>query len=81
MKLKICSRYKEKNDPVSEFCKRCGSALELKTALDVEEERRNYDYFIRDFLVVLANRDPKIKKVFKKLTKARKMEYLFSGRK
>jgi site-specific recombinase XerD/ribosomal protein L40E len=43
LKLKICERCKEKNSPVSKFCKRCGSPLDLKTILDFEKKRREKD--------------------------------------
>jgi len=80
LKVKICSRCKEDNDPISDFCKRCGSALELNIALNLEEERRNYDLFILDFLKLLAKKNPEIKEDFVKLAKQKGLEHLFSDK-
>jgi site-specific recombinase XerD/ribosomal protein L40E len=80
LKLKICPRCKEENDPISDFCKRCGSVLELSTALNLEEERRNYDHFVLDFLKLLAKKNPEIKKDFIKLAKEKRVEHLFSDK-
>jgi len=46
MKIKICPRCKEKNDPLAKFCRRCGSPLDFKFALDLEEKRREKDEIV-----------------------------------
>ena len=38
MNLRICPRCGEKNDPVSNFCKRCASPLDSKVAIELEEK-------------------------------------------
>jgi site-specific recombinase XerD/ribosomal protein L40E len=43
LKVKICERCKEKNDPVSNFCRRCATPLNIKIALDLEEKRVEKD--------------------------------------
>jgi len=43
LKIQVCPRCKEKNDAVSHFCRRCGSPLELKVALDLEEKKKEKD--------------------------------------
>ncbi len=40
LKLKICPKCEEKNDPISRFCGRCATPLEVKVALDLEEEMK-----------------------------------------
>lgn len=46
LKIKFCPRCKEKNDAVSQFCRRCGSPLELKVALDLEVKKKEKDELV-----------------------------------
>jgi len=43
LKVRVCARCKEKNSPTSRFCSRCGSPLDVQTALQVEDERTKAD--------------------------------------
>jgi len=43
LKVRGCQRCQESNDPVSKFCRRCGSPLDLKIALDLEEQKNAKD--------------------------------------
>lgn len=43
LKVRLCQRCQESNDPVSKFCRRCGSPLDLKIALDLEEQKNVKD--------------------------------------
>jgi len=43
MNLRICPRCGEKNDPVSNFCKRCASPLDSKVAMGLEERIKTKD--------------------------------------
>jgi len=43
MNLKICPRCGERNDPVSNFCKRCASPLDSKVAVELEEMMKRKD--------------------------------------
>jgi len=87
LKLKICSRCKEENDPISDFCKRCGSALELETALAIKEQRKDYDTSMMKLLMIITKRltekDPKLKeaiqKEFSKWVNVKELSYLFKG--
>jgi ribosomal protein L40E len=36
LKVKVCARCQFKNSPVSKFCNRCGSALDLRIALETD---------------------------------------------
>ncbi len=38
-----CPRCKEKNEPTAIFCKKCGSPLSIKTAMELEEKRKGDD--------------------------------------
>jgi site-specific recombinase XerD/ribosomal protein L40E len=78
LKVKVCSRCKEDNDPISDFCKRCGSVLDLSIALNLEEERKNYDLLVLEFLKVLAKKHPDIKEDFLELAKQKGIENLFT---
>lgn len=42
-KVRTCPKCKERNDPVSLFCKRCGSPMDLRMALDLQEKRNEKD--------------------------------------
>jgi len=85
LKLKVCPRCKEENDPISDFCKRCGSVLELETALAVDEQRKAYDKSMTRLLWLITNRlmkkDPELKKEiekdFSKWVDQNKLENLF----
>ena len=43
LKTIVCSRCAEKNSPESKFCLRCGSPLDVKTALKLDETRSKAD--------------------------------------
>ena len=43
LKLTICPRCSEKNSPSSKFCRKCGSPLDLKTAIKLDESREKAD--------------------------------------
>jgi integrase/ribosomal protein L40E len=43
LKIVLCPRCNEKNSPTSKFCMRCGSPLDLKSALKVDELRAKAD--------------------------------------
>jgi len=40
LKIKICPRCQEKNDPISRFCKKCASPLSIGIALEVEDKTK-----------------------------------------
>jgi integrase/recombinase XerD len=43
LKIVLCPRCNEKNSPTSKFCMRCGSPMDLKSALKVDEMRTKAD--------------------------------------
>ena len=43
-----CPRCKTKNSPISKFCNRCGLALDLKTAIELDETRNKADKLITE---------------------------------
>jgi len=43
LKIVLCPRCNEKNSPTSKFCMRCGSPMDLKIALKVDEMRSKAD--------------------------------------
>jgi len=73
-----CSKCKETNDSVSQFCKRCGSPLSLKMLLEIEEKRSQFDNFLKEFLVRLSEKDENTKEVFNQVVKEKGLESLFS---
>lgn len=66
LKPKTCPRCEEVNEATNKFCRRCGLALDLKTAMKLDEERKGYDEVIKKFL-----EDPDAQKLF--LEKSKKL--------
>lgn len=87
LRLQICSRCKEKNDPTSDYCKRCASPLELEKALDLDEQRKDYDKSMMRLLALitkkLTDKDPQLKKEIKKefsnWVDKNELDYLFKS--
>lgn len=40
LKVKNCARCMERNSPISKFCARCGSPLDITTAIELDEKRK-----------------------------------------
>lgn len=78
--IRTCAKCGEVNSILAHFCKKCNAPLDLKIMLEVDSKRKEFDNFIRDFLVVLAERDKNIKRIFKEMVKERKLEHLFSDK-
>lgn len=58
LKIRNCARCKERNSPVSKFCSRCGSPLDIKTALELDEKRRTGDEVIS-----MLVKDPSVQEI------------------
>lgn len=58
LKVKNCARCKERNSPLSEFCSRCGSPLDVRTAIELDEKRRTGDEVIS-----MLVKDPKVQEI------------------
>jgi len=58
LKVKNCARCQEKNSPTSKFCTRCGSPLEIKTAIELDEKRKSGDEVIS-----MLVKDPKVQEI------------------
>ena len=56
MTLRICPRRGEKNDPVSNFCKRCVSPLDSKAAIELEERVKRKDKVVARVIETLIKR-------------------------
>ncbi|MGB9659774.1 MAG: tyrosine-type recombinase/integrase [Nitrososphaerales archaeon] len=55
LKVQFCPRCDKKNSPASKFCCKCGSVLDLKTALEIDEKRR-----YGDEVISMLAKDPEI---------------------
>ncbi|MCM8803282.1 MAG: zinc ribbon domain-containing protein, partial [Candidatus Omnitrophica bacterium] len=77
LKLKKCPRCQDVNDPTSQFCKKCGSPLDIETMMKLEENRKKYEDFVFELLKRLAEKDPKVKEEFVSLAKEKNMEDFF----
>lgn len=58
---RICPRCKQVNGPTSDFCSRCGMALAVDVAVDVEKKRSD----IAMALMELVEKDPEVAKILK----------------
>jgi len=50
MSVKVCPRCQIKNSPVSRFCSRCGSALDIKAALEADKRIRTAEEVMETLL-------------------------------
>jgi len=75
--VRICQKCNEPNSSLSHFCKKCGSPLDLKIVLELDEQRKRFEELLRDFLVYYAEKDKNFKKVLVQFIKERKAEDLF----
>ncbi|MFQ6052278.1 MAG: hypothetical protein ACE5K4_11395 [Candidatus Hydrothermarchaeota archaeon] len=67
LKPKECPRCKNFNSPTGKFCTRCGIAMDIKTAIELDERRKNIDE-----LMSILVRDPEVQKILiDKITKLR----------
>jgi integrase len=74
---RTCVRCGHVNSVLSHFCKNCNTPLDLKVMLELDSNRKEFDNFVKDFLLVLAERDKNVKEIFKQMVKERHLEYLF----
>lgn len=58
LKPRTCPRCKVANSPISKFCQRCGTVLDVETVYTVEEQRRNSDELMNKLM-----EDPEFKKL------------------
>lgn len=77
--VKKCFKCGEVNPSSYKFCKRCSSPLDIKMLMEVDKVRKEFDNFVKDFLLVLAERDKSIKEIFRQMVKERGLEYLFES--
>jgi len=56
LRIKTCLRCQEPNSPTSSFCSRCGSPLDMRTAIQLHEEESKIDTARDDLL-----EDPEVK--------------------
>jgi integrase/ribosomal protein L40E len=76
-KIKICPRCGEPNSILTHFCKKCNAPLDLKVMLELEDQRKQLDEFLKDFLLFYSQQDPKFKKAFVRFVKEKRAEGLF----
>jgi ribosomal protein L40E len=50
LRIKMCLRCQESNSPTSSFCSRCGSPLDVKTAMLAHDEESKIDRFMDTLL-------------------------------
>lgn len=50
LRVRVCLRCEEKNSPTSRFCTRCGSPLDLKTAMELRVEEQRTDELMNRLL-------------------------------
>jgi integrase len=50
LKPKVCQRCDAKNSPDFKFCSKCGMALDIKTAIEVDETRKKADALMNELV-------------------------------
>ncbi len=69
---RICLNCGENNPILSQFCKRCNLQIEI------ENRKKEFDSFMKEFLVYYAEIDKNFKKVFRQFVKDRDYTNLFT---
>lgn len=75
--VKVCQKCGENNSILSHFCKKCSTPSDLKFMLEVDSKRKEFDNFMKEFLVYYAEIDKSFKKTFRQFVKERNYDYLF----
>lgn len=65
LRIKTCLRCQEPNSPTSSFCSRCGSPLDMRTAMQLYEEESKVDNIMDSLL-----EDPQVKELLLSKLKA-----------
>jgi integrase/ribosomal protein L40E len=65
LRIKTCLRCQESNSPTSSFCSRCGSPLDVKTAMQLHEEESKIDTVMDNLL-----EDPEVRELLLSKLKA-----------
>jgi integrase/ribosomal protein L40E len=65
LRIKTCLRCQESNSPTSSFCSRCGSPLDMRTAMQLHEEESKTDNVMDNLL-----EDPEVKELLLSKLKA-----------
>jgi hypothetical protein len=60
LKPRSCPRCREVNKADSKFCSNCGSPLDIKTVVELEEKREEADQAVYEILEEIARRDPRL---------------------
>lgn len=74
---RICCKCSQVNSVLSHFCKNCNSPLDLKIMLEMDSRRKDFDSFMKEFLIYYADMDKSFKKAFLQFVKERNYENLF----
>jgi len=58
LKIRNCARCMERNSSLSKFCSRCGSPLDIKIAIELDEKRKTGDEVVSTLV-----RDPQVQQI------------------
>lgn len=64
MKVHVCTRCKENNSPISKFCTRCGTILDVGLAASIVEQRKAGDNLMNKLMEDKEFKDLMMKKIF-----------------
>ncbi len=78
IEIRICAKCNEGNSILSHFCKKCNTPLDLKFMLEQDEKRKEFDNFMKEFLIYYAEMDKNFKKAFRQFVKEKNYEELFT---
>ena len=73
LKLKVCPRCQERNDPISSFCRRCASPLDIKIAMELDEKIKRKDEVVAEVMKAVIE-ELKLEEMIYKTIKKLKLE-------
>lgn len=71
LKIKVCPKCQKMNDPISRFCKRCASPLNIGIALEVEEKIKEKDEVVAQVIEKIIRELNLEKRVYKTIKEMR----------
>ncbi len=69
MKTRTCLRCREVNDPIAEFCKRCGSPMDPNKLIDIREQQVEKNEIVKQVLNELAKDENISRQMYKVINK------------
>lgn len=69
LKPKLCQRCQETNDPAAEFCKRCGSPMDISKLVNLKDQQADKDEIVKQVLIELSKDENISRQIYKVINK------------